>query len=319
MRSSILLLLIASSLSAQTAFQVARTPDGQPDLQGIWNSGTATPVERPDSLKGKAVFTPSEAAAYQKQVTDRNSQNVQTGNQGAVGTYNEAFWEFGTTVSKTLRTSMIYDPADGKIPALTTAAAIENHRRQEAVRRPSGAEDTRIADQCLMFTTGGPPMIPYNYNSDYQIIQTRDQIAIYVEMPHDTRIIALDRTTHPPASVRFWYGDSIGRWEGDTLVVDTTNFLDKTSFYGSDRDMHVVERFSLFDKDTILYQFDVDDPTAFTKPIKGEYTISRAAGSIYEYACHEGNYALPAVLRGARAEEAAATHAAKKAGEGVTQ
>ncbi|HYA18085.1 MAG TPA: hypothetical protein VEF06_11495 [Bryobacteraceae bacterium] len=310
MRSSFLLWVLAAPLVAQ---------NGHPDFQGIWNSGTATPVERPDKLKGKAFFTPQEAAAYEREITTRNSENVRTGNQGAVGTYNEVFWEFGTKVSKTLRTSMIYDPPDGKIPPLTTAAAIEAHRRQEAIRHPAGPEDTRIADQCLMFTTGGPPMIPYNYNSDYQIIQTADEVAIYVEMPHDTRIISLTRTEHLPASVRLWYGDSIGHWEGNTLVVDTTNFLDQTSFYGSDRNMHVVERFSLFDKDTILYQFDVDDPTAFTKPIKGEYTMSRASGPIYEYACHEGNYALPGVLRGARAEEAAAAEAAKKAGEGVSQ
>jgi hypothetical protein len=295
---------IVTAAAATAAWSVPRTADGQPDLQGIWNSGTATLVERPDSLKGKERFSPAEAAAYEKSIQDRNNQNVQSGNQGSVGTYNEAFWEFGTKVSKTLRTAMIYEPSDGKLPPLTPAAAIEVHRRQEAIRHPAGPEDMRLGDQCLMFSTGVPPMYPYNYNSNYRIVQTKDQVAIYVEMIHDTRVIRLDGSPHLPSDVSLWYGDSVGHWEGNTLVVDTTNFTEKTSFFGSDRNMHVVERFSLFDKDTILYQFDVDDPTAFTEPFKGEYTMGRAPGPIYEYACHEGNYALPGVLRGARAEEA---------------
>ena len=148
-------------------------------------------------------------------------------------------------------------------------------------------------------------MTPYNYNSNYRIVQTKDHVAIYVEMIHDTRMIPLDGRPHLPANVRLWYGDSVGHWEGDTLVVDTTNFMDKTSFYGSDKNMHVVERFRRLDAETILYQFDVDDPTAFTRPWKGELTMSSAPGPIYEYACHEGNYGLPGVLRGARAEEKA--------------
>jgi hypothetical protein len=304
--------MMAGTIAAAD-FIAPRTSDGQPDLQGIWNSGSATQVERPDNLKGKEVFTPAEAAAYEKSIQDRNAEANRLGGARGVGTYNDAFWEFGTKVSKTMRTSMIYEPSDGRIPPLTPAAASEAHRRLEAIRHPAGPEDMRIADQCLMFPTGSPPMTPYNYNSNYRIVQTANQVAIYVEMIHDTRVIPLDGRPHLPPNVRLWYGDSIGHWEGDTLVVDTTNFLDKTSFYGSDRNMHVVERFSLFDKDTILYQFEVDDPTAFTKQLRGEYTINRASGPIYEYACHEGNYALPGVLRGARAEEAAAVEAAKKA------
>jgi hypothetical protein len=296
---------------ARTGWAVPRTADGQPDLQGIWNSGTATPVERPANLKGKEFFTPAEATAFEKAIVDKNAEANRQPTSRGVGTYNDAFWEFGTQVSKTLRTAMIYDPPDGQIPALTPPAAAEAKRRVEAIRHPAGPEDMRLGDQCLMFSTGSPPMTPYNYNSNYQIVQTKTEVAIYVEMIHDTRIIPLDGRPHLPSNVRLWYGDSVGHWDGNTLVVDTTNFLDRTSFYGSDRNMHVVERFSLFDKDTILYQFDVDDPTAFTKPFKGELTIGRAQGPIYEYACHEGNYALPGVLRGARADEAA--EAAKKA------
>ena len=166
-------------------------------------------------------------------------------------------------------------------------------------------------------------MLPYNYNSNYRITQTKDHVAIYVEMIHDTRVIPLDGRPHLPANVRLWYGDSIGHWEGDTLVVDTTNFIDKTAFYFrlpnqpqsgpfADANMHVVERFRRLDADTILYQFDVDDPTAYTRPWKGELTMTAAPGPIYEYACHEGNYALPDVLKGARADEKAAAAKGRK-------
>jgi hypothetical protein len=175
----------------------------------------------------------------------------------------------------------------------------------ERIRHPDGPEDLSLGDQCLMFSTGAPPMTPYNYNSNYRIVQTKDQVAIYVEMVHDTRIIPLDGRPHLPQNVRLWYGDSVGRWEGDTLVVDTTNFTDKTTFWGSDRNLHVVERFRRLDAETILYQFDVDDLTAFTRPWKGELTMTSATGPIYEYACHEGNYGIVGVLKGARAEEKA--------------
>jgi hypothetical protein len=155
-------------------------------------------------------------------------------------------------------------------------------------------------------------MIPYSYNSNYQIVQTNDVLMIHVEMAHDTRIIPLDGRPHLPSNVRLWLGDSVGHWEGSTLVVDTANFNDGGGFFGdaggmfgSDRNLHVVERFSLLDADTILYRFEVDDPTAFTRPWKGELTMARAAGPIYEYACHEGNYAVPNLLNGFRAGEPA--------------
>jgi hypothetical protein len=302
-------LTAASTVSGQTAaaqktqktWTSPRTPDGQPDLQGMWNSASGTPMERPDELKGKEFFTEQEAVAWAKMMEERSKRDGK-GNRG-VGTYNDAFWEIGTKTVKTLRTSMVIDPPDGKIPPLTPEAAAERKKRLDKIRRPDGPEDLALGDQCLMFSTGSPPMTPYNYNSNYRIVQTKDQVAIYVEMIHDTRIIPLDGRPHLPSNVRLWYGDSVGHWDGDTLVVDTTNFMDKTSFYGSDRNMHVVERFHRLDAETILYQFDVDDPTAFTKPWKGELTMTSASGPIYEYACHEGNYALPGVLKGARADE----------------
>jgi hypothetical protein len=310
----------ASSAAAKKTWAAPRTPDGQPDLQGIWNSATGTPIERPDELKGKEFFTEQEARDWEKTMQARNRKDDKPNDPSVVGTYNDAFWEIGTKPAKTLRTSIVIDPPDGKIPALTPAAEIARQKKIDRIFHPDGPEDLGLGDQCLMFSTGAPPMLPYNYNSNYRIVQTKDYVAIYVEMIHDTRIIPIDQRKHLPPSVRLWYGDSVGHWEGDTLVVDTTNFIDKSSFYFqlpyqvttgpfADTNMHVVERFRRIDADTILYQFDVDDPTAYTTPWKGEYTMSASPGPIYEYACHEGNYGLPDVLKGARAQEKAAAAA----------
>ncbi len=226
------------------------------------------------------------------------------------GTYNTFFREFGTRTVKTLRTSIVIDPSDGRIPALTPAAAEIKKRRVEAQNHPDGPEDMGLQDQCLAFLTAGPPMLPYSYNSNYQIVATRDAIVVHAEMIHDARIIHLDGRPHLPPTVRRWMGDSIGHWESQTLVVDTTNFNDAGGFYGSaggnfgwDRNLHLIERFSLFDADTLLYQFEIDDPTAFTQRWKGELTMARSQGAIYEYACHEGNYSLVNLLKGYRAAE----------------
>jgi hypothetical protein len=213
------------------------------------------------------------------------------------------FFEFGARVVKTLRTAIVTDPPDGRIPALTPAAAALKLRRQELLQNPRGAQDLGLQDRCLVFPTAVAPMIPYRYNSNYQIIQTQDQLVLHAEMIHDTRIVPLDGRPHISSSVRLWLGDSVGHWEGSTLVVDTANFNDAGGMFGWDRNLHVVERFSFLDADTILYRFEVDDPSAFTKRWKGELTFERASGPIYEYACHEGNYALPNVLRGFRTHE----------------
>ena len=226
--------------------------------------------------------------------------------------YNNLFYEIGAKLLKSMRTSIITDPPDGKIPALLPAAAAEKKRRLELLNHPQAATDLGLQDQCIVFPTAVPPMRPYIYNSNSQIIQTAHEVMINVEMAHDTRIIRLDRQSHLPASVQLWLGDSIGHWEDATLVVDTTNFKDGGGFfgdaggmYGTDRNLHVVERFSLIDRETILYRFEVEDPTAFTRPWKGEFTMTRSAGPIFEYACHEGNYALIDLLNGERVSEPA--------------
>jgi hypothetical protein len=287
-------------------------PGIRPDFDGIWNSGTATPLERPPELKGKAFFTPEEAAAWERQVAQRNAEpspEARAKNTGT-GTYNTFFREFGTRTVKTRRTSIVIDPPDGRIPPLTAPAAEIERLRVERQKKPAGADDLGLQDRCLAFLTSGPPMLPYSYNSNYQIVQTRDAIVIYAEMIHDVRIIHMDGRPHVPPGNRRWLGDSIGRWVGTTLVVDTTNFAEGRGFYGDaggnfawDGNLHLVERFSLFDSDTMLYQFDVDDPTAYRSPWKGELTMARSPDLIYEYACHEGNYSLVNMLRGFRATE----------------
>ena len=289
--------------TARRAYRVA----AQPAIDGIWNSATATPLERPRELAGKAFFTPQEAAAWERQTVDANAEPSADAPRRGTGTYNTFYREFGTRVVKTRRTSIVIDPPDGRIPPLTPSAAAIMAERRARQRDPENPEDMGLQDRCLAFETAGPPMLPYSYNSNYQILQTPEAIVFHVEMNHDARIVHTDGRPHLPPSIRLWMGDSIGRWDGDTLVVDTTNFNDAGGFYGDaggnfgwDRNLHLTERVRLLDRDTLLYQFDVDDPTAFTHPWKGELTMARSAGHIYEYACHEGNYSLANILRAPR-------------------
>ncbi len=306
------LFLAALSLIRTSAAGSGTAADVHPGFDGIWNSATATPLERPAQLKDKAFFTPDEAAEWERQVAERNQEpapDAASKNTGT-GTYNTVYREFGTRTVKTLRTSIVTDPADGRIPALTAAAAEVKRRRVDGMKNAASAQDLGLQDQCLAFLTAGPPMLPYSYNSNYQIVQTRDAFVVHAEMIHDTRIIHLDGRPHLSPAIRLWLGDSVGRWEGATLVVDTTNVNDSGGFYGDaggnfgwDRNLHLVERFSLLDADTLLYRFEIDDPTAFTQPWKGELTMARSPGPIYEYACHEGNYSLTNLLRGYRATD----------------
>jgi len=287
----------------------SRRPHAHPNFEGIWNSATVTPLERPRQLAGKAFFSPEEAAEWERQTAESNEERIPApGTTGrGTGTYNTFYREYGTRTVKTRRTSIVIDPSDGRIPALTPEAAAVKRRIVDAQRIPEDAEAMGLQDQCLAFATAGPPMLPYSYNSNYQIVETRDALVIHVEMIHDARIVHMDGRPHVPAGIRLWMGDSIGRWDGDTLVVDTTNFNDAGGFYGDaggnfgwDRHLHLVERFSRFDAATLLYRFTIDDATAFTQPWTGELTMTKSSGRIYEYACHEGNYSLANMLRSYR-------------------
>jgi hypothetical protein len=304
---------LATTLPAQRvpAKAVPRTPDGHPDLQGIWTNATLTPLERPDDLAGKATLTDAEAKAYEKKDLQSNTLdsdvesnfNKRTGGPG-VGAYNNLFVDRGSELARVdgvKRTSLIIDPPDGRIPPLTNAARASAAGLPQAFSRYDSVKDRPLSERCIIGfgSTSGPPMLPVLYNNNYEIVQTPDAIMILVEMVHDRRVIRINGT-HKPANIRQLLGDSIGHWEGDTLVVDTTNFTNKTRFRGSSENLHVTERFKRVDANTILYRATIDDPATYTKQWTLEYPFLATAGPVYEYACHEGNYAMPDILGGAR-------------------
>jgi hypothetical protein len=278
----------ALSVVAQTPQRAAGV---HPDFSGAWSSATAIPLERPEKLKDQPFYTPEQAAQLQKKIRGADDDPLSR-------------LETGSLMLPSRRTSIITDPPDGLLPSLTPSAAAAKEVRLERLHNPAEAKDMGLQDRCLVFPTSVPPMIPYRYNSNYQIVQTGDAVMVQAEMIHEARIIRLDRRSHLPSNVRQWLGDSVGHWEGATLIVETTNFNDAGGFYGDaggmygwDRNMHVVERFSLLDANTILYRFEVEDPTAYTKPWKGELTMTRVLNPPFEYACHEGNRDLPNILK----------------------
>jgi hypothetical protein len=282
------------------------TPDGQPDLQGIWSFATITPLERPADLAGKEFFTEKEAADYEAEIRTRNNMDRRDGPAEAdVGrAYNDFWWDRGTRIVKTKRTSLIIDPADGKIPALTPAGRERQTERQSVNRGKEfdGPENRPLAERCIIWPSTGPPMIPTAYNNNIRILQSPGYVTILVEMIHDVRVIPLDNRPHLSQDVRQLKGDSRGHWEGDTLVVETTNFTNRTAFRGASANMRLTERFKRLDADTLLYQFTVNDPETFTKPWTVEIPVTRSE-AMFEYACHEGNYAMTGGLAGARTEE----------------
>jgi hypothetical protein len=305
--ASRILIFLAVPLLAQKPWSPPLTPDGHPDLQGYWTNITITPLERPADLGAKAFFTPQEALQYEKRFREQtNADRRDGGAQADVGrAYNDFWYDRGTKVVSTLRTSLVVDPADGHIPPLIPEASQHLAQRAAATQghQYDGPENRALTERCLVWPTAGPPMLPSFYNNNYQIIQAPGYITILVEMIHDVRVIPTDGRPHLPSDVRQWLGDSRGHWEGGTLVVETTNFSDKNSFHGSDSQMKLIEKFTRTGPDTIMYEFTVQDPTAFTRDWTGQVPMSRTPGPIIEYACHEGNYAMSGMLAGARADE----------------
>jgi hypothetical protein len=314
----VLAVMIAVPLSGQKAKTgtTPRTPDGHPDLQGVWTNATITPMQRPAALAGKATLTDAEAAEFEKyaakelQDVDGKSEHPLLAAAGSNGTggYNVLFIDRGTELARVdgvKRTSLIIDPPDGKMPPITADARKRNAAVMMSYITFNKVKDRPLSERCLVGfgSTSGPPMLPVLYNNNYQIVQTPDHVMILVEMVHDVRIIRLNGT-HAPPTIRKWLGDSIGHWEGDTLVVDTTNFTDQTKFEGSSADLHVTERFKRVDANTILYRATIDDPSTFTKIWTLEYPFRATSGPVYEYACHEGNYAMTDIMGGARKAEA---------------
>ena len=313
------LFLAALPVCSQTPQRTAktwtapRTPDGRPDLQGLWSNETLTPLERPRALGDKEFYTAAEAADYEHKIVQGRVDDPNDG-EGNVADP-KVWWERATKLSTNLRTSLIVDPPNGRVPALTKEAQAAMAKQREATRlHPADrASDRSLQERCILSPTSGPPMLPGPYNNNYEIVQTRDYVMITSEMIHEVRIIPLNRTTHLAPTLRKWLGDSIGHWENGALVVDTTNFTDMTHFRGSDRNLHIIERFTRTAPDTILYEFTVDDPSAFVSSWRAEVPMRRSPGPMYEFACHEGNFALARMLSIARQNEKNAATAAPKA------
>ncbi len=329
--------LLAAPADAQTTF---RTPDGQPDLQGVWDFRTMTPLQRPED-QDQAFLTVEEAAEAEAAANARRAQLLEptevrteplpAGGVGAergrrVGGYNDFWLDYGTNIIGDRRTALIVDPADGRLPALTpegerlrqVGSLAEDLPIEHPVRvRSAGTgadqpEDRGLAERCLLGFNSGPPMMPSGYNNNMQLFQTPDHVVILNEMVNDARIIPLDGRPHLPETVRQWMGDSRGHWEGDALVVVTKNRTEKTGSFdpsatqaiGTGLTVTLTERFTRVDEETLLYEYTVDDPAIFARPFTVALPMRRNPEPIFEYACHEGNYGLLNILSGARAEDA---------------
>jgi hypothetical protein len=306
----------AARPKASISSTASRTADGHPDLQGVWFFGTLTPLERPADLAGRTHLTDEEIAAIEKRAASRP----------------ETFGLFADRSKYTFdkRTSLIVDPADGKVPARTPAGEKRQADRDAARRAAENPEDLPVYERCILGFNAGPPIIPGGYNQNIQLFQTRDYFVINTEMNHDARIIQLDGRPRLPTHIRQWDGDSKGRWEGDTLVVTTTNFMSTGTGtlmldgnrarpgvgWSPDENLTLIERFKLADSDTLIYEFTITDPTVWTKPWTMSLPMTRSEQHLYEYACHEGNYDMMHILSGARAIEKAGDAAVKTGSAG---
>ena len=319
--SALAAIVVAPSASGQSAKPAApRMADGTPDLQGTYTFATITPLQRPSALAGKDVLSPEEAAKFEASENDRLNRDLfdpEKGQpsagypgraDGGVLSYNDFWYERGSELTADRRTSLIIDPPDGRIPF---SAATRAKMAERAARTNAGVfddpEDLSLVDQCILGFNSGPPMISGTYNNNLQIVQAPGYVVILNEMVHNARIIPTDGRPH--GTLRQWTGDSRGRWEGDTLVIDTLNFRRETSLQGSTANTTVVERLTRLDAKTIDYRFTISDPDAYTKPWTAVMPLRAMDGLLFEYACHEANYGMEGVLRGARFRE---REAAKK-------
>jgi hypothetical protein len=302
------LALAAAAVDAQTP----RTPWGDPDLQGLWSNATLTPLQRPEELADKAFFTPDEARAYVRQRLQATDADRNVGEGGDVGSYNDAWFDRGNNIVPTLRTSLVIEPENGRVPPFTQEAQRQHERNLAyAAEHPADTPADRfLTERCIVFGGGAAPLLPEPYNNNYYIVQTPDYVTIMAEINHEVRIIPLDGRPHFPDAVRQWVGDSRGRWDGETLVVETTNQRPNRFFYGvqmlnsvMSEDFRVVERFTRTSPDEIRYTATVHDPGVFTEPWTVEVFMHPQEGPLVEYACHEGNYGLRGLLSAAREEE----------------
>ena len=287
-------MLLAAALFA---LAVAPARPAPRDFSGVWNYATMTPLERPSAFAEREALTPDEAARYEQQTIQRQENTNNTAGPD--------WWDPGTRHLTNRRTSLIVDPPNGRLPPLTPAAQAKAAARAQARRQralPDGPEDLALNERCLSWAVAGPPMLPGVYNNNVEFVITNDAVVIHNEMIHEARIVPMDGRPH--GTLRRWMGDSRGRWDGATLVVDTIGFLPQVSVRGSDEALHLVERYTRLDADTIDYQITMDDPTVWTSTWTARFPMHRVGDRIYEYACHEGNFrSVQGVLLGARAQE----------------
>ncbi len=323
-----LLLCVPSGAEAQTGVPpdpAPRTAWGAPDLQGVYDFGTATPMQRPTELAGRETFTDEEAAVREQKNAEQFADGVNTENLTPPN-YNNFWFDNGSTILPTRQTSLIVDPPDGRLPAFTTQekrkAAAELAAGGYPVRMHfggigvSGPEDRGLGERCLLGFNSGPPVMPSAYNNYLQVFQTPDHIVILTEMVHEARIVPLDGRNRLPQEIPQWLGNPRGWWDGDTLVIETMNFHDQRGFsigpraVGPSENMRLTERLTRVDVDTLLYEYTYDDPEVFTRTFTASIPLRRTDNAVFEYACHEGNYGLVNILVGARAAEKTAEVAA---------
>ena len=314
------LCLAPLSAVGQDAVAIPRLADGKPDLQGVWDFRTITPLERPRQLGDKQTLTAEEAAQQEAAAVQAGAPQLP-----GVGSYNGFWWDFGSNVVEDRRTALIVDPPDGRMPAVTagTERQVGNIIFDMPGTRPvryrsggigrDGPEDRGLAERCLLGFNSGPPMLPSAYNNNMQLFQTPDYVVILNEMVHDARIIPLDGRPHVPEDIGLWMGNSVGHWEGDTLVIESTNLSEKVASFtpspssalGTGKTGRLTERISRLSEGTLLYEFTVDNPAILTESVTAVLPMRKLDVPIFEYACHEGNYGMTNLLSGARAEEAA--------------
>ncbi len=291
----------APAAAPKAGAKIPRAGDGHPDLTGIWSNATRTPFERPAAFAGKATLTDEEARVWEAKENDRwkEGSKVEGGRPVTIegGAYNVLFYDNGSELMRIdgqKRTSMVMDPPDGHAPPVLPEA---RNRARRPTNIPGDYHGLSNDTRCLVGNTPAVPMTPAFYNNNYQIVQSPDSIVIMLEMVHDARIVHMN-AKHQPPDVRQWFGDSIGHWEGDTLVVETTNFTDKTRYRGSTKDLKVTERFTRVSDRAIEYRATMEDSSTWAKPWSFEEAFNSVPGPVYEYACHEGNYAIVDILAG---------------------
>ncbi len=313
--SAVIVLLSAMSATAQSpaagsdTWIPLRTTWGDPDLQGVWDFRSLTPMERPTGLEGKEFLTAEEAAVFVQGLSSTNWDD-RSNPEGAFGLdsdiehgYNKFWMDFGTDLTSDRRTSLVVDPPDGIIPWVPGRSRPGGYGNAFSGTLAAGPEDRPLAERCIMGFNSGPPMMPSAYNNNVQLLQTPNTIVVFNEMIHNARIIPMDGQPHLSQEVRQWAGDSRGHWDGETLVVETTNFRRETHFEGSSSNMHLIERFTRIGPETLSYEFTVEDPTMWARPWTTQIPMVKNESPIFAYACHEGNYGMVNILTGARAQE----------------